>query len=103
MVLLQNYAPSVNYNRMHLGFVVCVYKSRFFPGIPGLDQTLPESRIFFQNREIPNPNSNASNDLNERLTHHLPRHLLNSKCCLNVFDKSLKIHQDPPAKKLKKK
>ena len=28
MVLLQNYAPRVNYNRTHLGFVVCVYKSR---------------------------------------------------------------------------
>ena len=59
MVLLQNYALRVNYNRTHLGFVVCVYKSRFFPGIPGLDQTLPESRIFFQNREIPNPSING--------------------------------------------
>ena len=46
--------------------------------------------------------SNASDNLNERLTHHLPRRLLNSKCCLNVFDKPLKIHQDTPAKKYKK-
>ena len=63
MVLLQNYAPSVNYNRTHLGFVVCVYKSRFFPGIPGLNQTLSESRIFFPNREIPNPSMNGRRHL----------------------------------------
>ena len=65
MVLLQNYAPSVNYKRTHLGFVVCVYKSRFFPGIPGLDQTLPESLIFFQNREIPNPSKHTQTHTNK--------------------------------------
>ena len=42
--------------------------------------------------------SDASDDLNQGLTHHLPRRLLHSKCCLNVFDKLLKIHQDPLTK-----
>ena len=46
--------------------------------------------------------SDASDNLNERLTHHLPRRLLNYKCCLNVFDKPLKIYQVHQQKNIKK-
>ena len=46
--------------------------------------------------------SDASDNLNEKLTHHLPRRLLNSKFCLNVFDKPLKIYQVHQQKNIKK-
>ena len=56
--------------------------------------------------------SDASDDLNEGLTHYLPRRLLNSICSTNILSYNLKLlhqseqesqHEAPPTKKFKKK
>ena len=56
--------------------------------------------------------SDASDDLNEGLTHHFPRRLLNSIFSTNILSYNSKLshkseqesqHEAPPTKKLKKK
>ena len=56
--------------------------------------------------------SDASDDLNEVLTHHFPRRLLNSICSTKILSYNSKLshqseqesqHKAPPTKKLKKK
>ena len=55
--------------------------------------------------------SDASDDLNEGFTHHLPRRLLKSICSTNILSYNSKLshqseqesqHKAPPTKKLKK-
>ena len=44
---------------MHLRLLFVFYIIPFFPGIPGLGQTLSEFPNFFQNREVANPDLNT--------------------------------------------
>ena len=53
-----------------------------------------------------NMGSDASNDMNDGLVHHLPRRLLNSTCDSSLLDKGNKQksmqHTQPPNKKSRK-